>query len=102
MIRTSLLAGLAFCVAAPALAALPPAHQRAAELKAILDHQGVVRAFPAGRLIERIEYIRPDLYRVTAGNCVLQVAIVGRPLPDGRVGARRFDVVPGEVECSAG
>lgn len=83
----------------PASAALPPQHQRAAELKAILNNADVVGAFE-GRPIDRVEWVAEDQYRVTAGRCVLAVAIVGKPLPPGMVGARRFDVVPGKVECA--
>lgn len=48
-IVTMLLAAASCLIAAPALAALPPAYQRAAELKAILAHEGLVAAFPRVR-----------------------------------------------------
>lgn len=83
----------------PAGAALPPQYQRVAEIKAILDNAAVVGAF-SGRPIDRVEWVAPDQYRVTAGGCVLDVAIVGKPLPPGMVGARRFDVEPGTLDCS--
>lgn len=78
---------------------MPPQYQRTAELKAILDNADVVGAFE-GRPIDRVEWVAEDQYRVTAGRCILAVAIVGKPLPPGMVGARRFDVVPGKVECT--
>lgn len=85
-------------LALPAAAALPPEYQRVAELKAILDNSDLVSAL-RGQMIERVEYVRPDLYRVTAGECFVMVSIVGKPLPPGMVGARQFDVVPGKVDC---
>lgn len=89
----------ALAVAAwPAAAALAPNYQRLVELQRILEHPGVTAAF-AGRPIDRIEYVRPDVYRVTAGRCVLPVAILGLPLPQGMVGARRFEVRPGRPTC---
>jgi hypothetical protein len=85
--------------AAPASAALPPNHQRIAELRAILAHPGVAGAFGMSAPIERIEYVRTDFYRVSAGRCRLDVRIVGLPMPRGMVGARRFEVRPGERVC---
>lgn len=96
-LRLTLLSAVALA-AAPAPAALAPNYQRLVELRAILDHPGVVAAF-AGVPIDRIEFVRPDLYRVTAGRCRLDVAIAGLPLPRGMVGARRFEVRPGQRVC---
>jgi hypothetical protein len=56
----------ALLAATPAAAAFPPQYQRLAELRAVMDHQGVAAAF-GGTPIERIEYVRTDLYRVSAG-----------------------------------
>lgn len=84
--------------AMPAQAALAPNYQRLVELRAVLDHPGVVGAF-GGTPIDRIEYAGPDLYRVTADRCRLDVAIVGLPMPRGMVGARRFEVRPGRRVC---
>lgn len=101
MKQLSIIAALAVAGAAlPAVAALPPEWQRVAELKAILDDAAVVKAFD-GSAIDRVEYVRRDLYRVTAGECFLYVTIVGKPMPNGMVGARRFDVVAGKVDCPA-
>lgn len=82
-----------------ALAALPPHFQRLAELNAILNSE-VVSIFGIGRPIEVLEYVGVDLYRVAAGDCEMLVHIVGRPLPEGFVGARQFDVELGELTCS--
>lgn len=87
-------------IAAPALAALPPAYQRAAELKAILAHEDLVAAFPQNLPIDEISYVDKDHYLVKAGKCALTVRIVGKALPDGMVGARQFDVVFDKAECA--
>ena len=95
-----LLAAAAILAAAlPASAALPPQYQRAAELRAILDDTDIVDLFGIGRLIERIEFVEPDLYRVTSGNCHLEVRIVDKPAASGMVGPRQFEVEPGELIC---
>jgi len=88
-------AGLA---ATPAAAALPPQYQRLAELRAVLNHAGVARAFDRVP-IERIEYVRTDLYRVSAGRCHLEVRIVDLPTPRNVVGGRRFEARPGQRMC---
>jgi hypothetical protein len=88
----------ALLVAAPAHAALPPQYQRLAELRAVMNHAGVAAAF-GGTPIDKIEYVRPDLYRVTAGRCRVDVRIVGLPMPRGMVGARRFEARPGARMC---
>lgn len=90
-------------LALPAAAALPPQWQRVAELKAILDNGDLVEAFAGQRrMIDRVEYVRPDLYRVVGGECFAYVTIAEKPLPGGMVGARQFDVVPGKIDCPAG
>lgn len=85
-------------IAAPASAALPPHHQRIAELKAVLGDPAVVRAFETIP-IERLEHVGPDLYRVSAGRCRLDVAIVDLPTPANVSGGRRFAVRPGRKVC---
>jgi hypothetical protein len=90
--------GTAALAAMPVSAALPPQHQRAAELRALIDHAGVVGAFD-GAPIDRIELVRPDLYRVTAGRCRLDVRIVDLPTPRDVAGPRRFEVRPGGSVC---
>ncbi len=64
-------------------------HQRAAELRAVLNAPGLVEAF-GNALIERVEYAGPDLYRVSAGRCYVEARIVDLPVPRGVVGGRRF------------
>jgi len=85
--------------ALPASAELAPNYQRQAELRAVLLHPGVVGAFSSDQLIERVEYVRRDLYRVSAGGCHLDVAIDGLPTPPGVSGGRRFEVRPGKKVC---
>ena len=85
--------------AMPAAAALAPNYQRIAELRAVLTHPGVAAAFDMSQPIERIEYVRRDLYRVTAGRCRLDVAIHGLPTPRGVAGPRRFEARPGKKVC---
>lgn len=94
-----LLALAAFALAAPpALAALAPQYQRAAEIKAVVADGHIANAFD-GAPIERVEFVRTDLYRVSAGACRLDVAIVGLPTPAGVVGPRRFRVRAGRKSC---
>lgn len=99
--RTSLrLVALAAAALAalPASAALAPNYQRLAELRAVLNHPEVARAF-GNDPIDRIDYVRTDLFRLTNGRCRLDVAIVGLPTPRGVSGARRFAVRPGRAVC---
>jgi hypothetical protein len=91
--------GAALAAAAgPASAALPPNYQRIAELKAVLGHIEVGRAFGL-QPIDRIELLRTDVYRVTAGRCRLDVAIIDLPTPGGVAGGRRFEARPGRKVC---
>jgi hypothetical protein len=85
-------------IALPAQAALPPWHQRAAELRAVLNAPGLVEAF-GNALIERVEYAGVDLYRVSAGRCHVDARIVDLPVPRGVVGGRRFEVRLGRRVC---
>ena len=95
---------LRFLVLGPALAAipvsaaLPPQYQRAAELKAVIADPRVANAF-GGVPVERVEYVRTDLYRVSAGACRLDVAIVDLPTPPDVSGGRRFAVRAGRRVC---
>lgn len=86
--------------ALPASAALAPNYQRLAELQRVLEHPGVIAGFGVAEPIDRVEYAGPDLYRVTAGRCHLDVRIVGLPMPRGMVGARRFEARPGQRVCA--
>ena len=84
--------------ALPAHAALPPNYQRLAELRAVLALPEVGRAFGLDP-IDRIELAAPDLYRLSAGRCHLDVRIIDLPMPRGMVGARRFQARAGRAVC---
>jgi hypothetical protein len=90
--------GTAALTAMPATAALPPQYQRLAELRAVLNNGGVTGAFGM-RPIDRVEYVRTDFYRVSAGRCHVDVRIVDLPTPRGMVGGRRFEARPGQRVC---
>ncbi|HEX8483098.1 MAG TPA: hypothetical protein VF650_14470 [Allosphingosinicella sp.] len=90
---------IALGAAAPAAAALPPQYQRAAEFRAVIADASVAGAFGSAP-VERIEFVRPDLYRVSAGRCSLEVAIVSLPTPAGVAGPRRFAVRAGRKSCA--
>lgn len=97
-----LLATLAFAGVlgtTPAWAALPEIYQRANEFKAIAESAKVAGAFD-GAPIEKIEFLKEDLYRVTAGKCHLDVAIVTKPVDEGLVGPRQFEIRPYRVICA--
>ncbi len=82
-----------------AWAALAPNYQRLTELQAVLTHPDVIGAFSVSQPIDKVEYVKPDLYRVTGGSCHLYVKIVSKPNNTGMVGARQFTVVPGKPVC---
>lgn len=97
LLRLAALGAAAFA-AIPAQGALPPNYQRLAELRAVLALPEVGSAFGI-QPIERIDYAGPDLYRLTAGRCRLDVRIVDLPTPRGMVGARRFEARAGRRVC---
>ncbi|WP_162918257.1 hypothetical protein [Taklimakanibacter deserti] len=80
-----------FAVVPESWAALPPNYQRIAELQAILSDSAVVETFKVKQPIDRIEFVKTDLYRVTAGACHVDVAIVDKP-GEKRPGPRQFTV----------
>ncbi len=91
-LRHLLLAGaVIFAVVPESWAALPPNYQRIAELQAILSDSAVVETFKVNQPIERIEFVKADLYRVSAGACHVDVAIVDKP-GEKRPGPRQFNV----------
>lgn len=89
----------ALLCAAPAYAEIPPQHQRLVELKAILDHDDMATAFPGMELVQRVEFVKYNLYRVSTESCSLYARIVIKPLPRGMVGTRQFDVALGKPTC---
>ena len=85
----------------PAFAALPPQYQRQRELLAIIESEAVTAEFGMDG-IESVEYLGEDRYRVTGGNCTLEVTIVDVPNthPAGFTGPREFAVEIGETACN--
>lgn len=81
-----------------ASAALAPNYQRIAELQAILDDSAVMDGLN-DQPIDRVEFIKSDLYRVTAGACHVDVAIVDMPVEEGLVGPRRFKIEIADTVC---
>lgn len=103
MMRIVVAAGLGLLISTlPGHAALPPQYQRLAEIRAILDDSGVAQLFDVAHPIDKIEYVSPDLYRVSSGTCSMDVAIAPdpawKPKPNW-VGPRHFIVVPGKLVC---
>jgi len=91
-LRHLLLTGaVIFAVVSESWAALPPNYQRIAELQAILSNSAVVETFKVNQPIDRIEFVEADLYRVTAGACHVDVAIIDKP-GEKRPGPRQFTV----------
>jgi len=91
--------GVISLASCPAKAALAPSYQRLAEIRAVLDDQGVIAAMGAIS-IDSVSYVRTDLYRVTGARCHVDARIVGLPMPTGMVGARRFEVRAGQRVCT--
>lgn len=82
-----------------AQAALAPNYQRVAEFQAILNDPSVTDAFTIDQPIDRIEIIKTDLYRVTAGLCYINVAIVDVADKEPRPGPRQFKVEVTDKSC---
>ena len=86
--------------AGPGSAALPPNVQRLNQLRAVLENPEVQAAFLPPDLIERIELVRPNLYRVTGGRCHVDVTIVHQPMPSrAPLGTPPFEARPGRRVC---
>ena len=83
----------------PAAAALAPHEQRAAELKAVISDSGIIGRFGANRPIEKVEWIKPDQYRVSGGRCHLDVTIKDAQEPAPMAGGRRFVLVLSALVC---
>lgn len=89
----------ALLLASPALAALPPQYQRAAELKAAID---AAADSVEGAPIVSIEYIGEDQYQAQTDACTIIVDIVDiEPKPSAipMVGPRQFEAVAQEPVC---
>lgn len=99
--RRMILAGtiMGAMLATAAQAALPPKYQRLRELEAILATTAIAAAFPDSEVIVKIEYVRPDQYRVSSANCHMPVLLEDEPMPSMMAGPRRFSVKPGSLVC---
>ena len=87
----------ALLAAVPAQAAMPLHAQRRGDLRQIIDMPALDR-FGA---VERIELIAPRLWRVTSGNCHIDVRMVERPGPyPGRgLSPPQLEPHPGRPVC---
>jgi hypothetical protein len=82
---------------APAQAALAPQYQRQRELMAIVGNPEVLQQIG---MIEKVEAVGPDRYRVSSDRCTLAVTIKTAPrTAEVLVGARQFTVNVGARSC---
>lgn len=88
---------MATVFATSALAALPPQHQRAKELAAVIE---VAVQVLQRRPIESITRTDNDLYRVETETCTLDVDIVTPVNAKPVLGPRQFTAQPRELECA--
>jgi len=91
--------------ASSAFAELPPYYQSAAEMKAVLESEGVADALGAGGAIQSIKKVyasasAPAGYLVASRNCSVFVAIVYLPMPEGLVGPAQFRLNVYKPRCS--
>jgi hypothetical protein len=92
----------AIMMASPALGALPPGYQRAAELKAAIDAAADVLS-QSGQTITGIRFLDTDRYEVLSEQCTVFVDIVDEPQATDApmmVGPRQFKAVAQEPSCS--
>ncbi|MDR6430969.1 hypothetical protein [Brucella pseudogrignonensis] len=98
MVRLAIIFGTVslFVVASAAEAALAPNYQRAKELNAVIEAAAqAVPQYP----IDKVIYQNDDKYQVIAGPCSLRATIVSKPMKNGMVGPRQFDVKLGQTRC---
>lgn len=84
--------------AGPVFAALPPAYQRASELKAVVDAATEVLD---GAPVVSVEYILEDVYRAHSDECTVTVLIntIREEKAEPMVGPRKFEAVADEPVC---
>jgi hypothetical protein len=97
LFRAAGAAFIATAFATAAMAALPPQHQRAKELAAVIE---VAVQVLQHRPIESVTRIDNDLYRVESQTCTLDVDIVTTVNPKPVLGPRQFTAQPRELECA--
>ena len=89
-------AGLGLILAALPAAAMVPAHiQQRNQLRSLIDLPELARFFP----VDRIELVRPDLWRVTAGRCHIDVRLVPRARTGRGLLPPRIALEPGRRIC---
>ena len=97
MKRTTMLAAMIAAATTPALAALAPEYQRAAELGAVIAVATEVLGPVNG-----VEFISRDVYQARSDECLVVVRIEDLPLEEGSeplAGPRRFRAVAEPPAC---
>ena len=87
--------GLALLTVLPAAAMVPPHIQQRNQLRQLLDLPELARFFP----VDRIELVRPDLWRVTAGRCHIDLRLVPRARTGRGLLPPRIALEPGRRIC---
>lgn len=77
-------------------AALAPNYQRAKELNAVIET--AAQSLPQYP-VDKVIYQKGDQYQVIAGPCSIKATIVSKPMKNGMVGPRQFDVKLGQPRC---
>lgn len=98
MRRVFLALALAVVTGSAGWAALPPDAQQEREVNAILAHGAVKEAFK-DKVIDSIEVIGWDLYRVSSGGCHMDVTVLDDPDAPKVPGPRAFLLEPGPLVC---
>lgn len=87
--------GAALLAAAPAAAMVPVNIQQRGHLRAIIDLPALGNFFP----INRIELIGPNVWRLTAGRCHIDVTMVVVPSPNPGLTGPSFRPRAGRRVC---
>lgn len=82
-----------------AAAALPPYWQSAREISAIVNDARVHDALKYEEPILSISTTGDDVYELKTPRCTLRITIVDKPLAEGMVGPRQFDLEVGQADC---
>jgi hypothetical protein len=80
-------------------AALPPWWQSAREIETILQDGRVHDAFKYEEPILSISTTGNDVYTIKTPRCSLDVTIVDKPMEEGIVGPRQFELQIGTADC---
>lgn len=88
--------GIGMLLAAlPAAAMVPPRIQQRNQLRSLIDLPALADFFP----IDRIELVQPNIWRVTAGRCHIDVRRVARQRTGRGLLPPRIELVPGRRVC---